>query len=128
MSSSITSMYSISRPSCWTAFLSRWCWCRRGDRAHQGQVLDVIAPAAPSATLLAENPVKPSGRGKTRLGIYAILPPSPSKSSSATTPKPAKRGPAPKLQRQMERISQLPRAKQRFILEMIDTVLHQASR
>lgn len=43
-------------------------------------------------------------------------------------PKPAKRGPAPKLQRQMERISQLPRAKQRFVLEMLDTVLQQASR
>lgn len=42
--------------------------------------------------------------------------------------KPAKRGPAPKLQQQMERISQLPRGKQRFVVEMLDTVLQQATR
>lgn len=44
-----------------------------------------------------------------------------------TTP-PAKRGPAPKLQRHMERISQLPKPKQRFVMEVLDTVLAQASR
>lgn len=42
--------------------------------------------------------------------------------------KPAKRGPTPKLQQQMERISQLPRTKQRFVMEMLDTVLAQAAR
>lgn len=42
--------------------------------------------------------------------------------------RPARRGPAPKLQQQIERISQLPRAKQRFVIEMLDTVLAQASR
>jgi transcriptional regulator with XRE-family HTH domain len=42
--------------------------------------------------------------------------------------KPAKRGPTPKLQLQMERISQLPKPKQRFVMEMLDTVLAQASR
>jgi len=36
-----------------------------------------------------------------------------------------KRGPAPKLQRQIEKIGQLPRAKQRFVMEMLDTVLQQ---
>lgn len=40
----------------------------------------------------------------------------------------AKRGPTPKLQRQIERISQLPKAKQRFVMEMLETVLAQASR
>jgi transcriptional regulator with XRE-family HTH domain len=39
-----------------------------------------------------------------------------------------KRGPAPKLQQQIERIQRLPRTKQRFVMEMIDTVLAQASR
>jgi len=34
-----------------------------------------------------------------------------------------KRGPTPKLQRQLERISRLPRSKQRFVIEMLDTVL-----
>jgi transcriptional regulator with XRE-family HTH domain len=39
-----------------------------------------------------------------------------------------KRGPTPKLQQQLERISRLPRAKQRFVMEMLDTVISQASR
>jgi len=38
-----------------------------------------------------------------------------------------KRGPAPKLQRQIEQISRLPKTKQRFVMEMLDTVLQQAS-
>ena len=42
--------------------------------------------------------------------------------------RPARRGPTPKLVQHMERISQLPRAKQRFVIEMLDTVLAQASR
>lgn len=44
-------------------------------------------------------------------------------------PRPAaKRGPTPKLQQQLERIAQLPKAKQRFVIEMLETVLSQASR
>jgi hypothetical protein len=41
---------------------------------------------------------------------------------------PAKRGPAPKLQQQIERIQQLPRSQQRFVMQMLDTVIAQASR
>lgn len=36
---------------------------------------------------------------------------------------PKKRGPAPKIQQQLEQISQLPKAKQRFVSEMIDSML-----
>lgn len=36
-----------------------------------------------------------------------------------------KRGPAPKLQQQLERISSLPKAQQRFVMQMLDTVLQQ---
>lgn len=36
--------------------------------------------------------------------------------------------PFPKFQRQLEQLSRLPRAKQRFVLDMLDTVLQQASR
>lgn len=43
-------------------------------------------------------------------------------------PAPAKRGPAPRLAHHLERISALPKAKQRFVLEMLDTVLAQQSR
>jgi len=46
----------------------------------------------------------------------------------AAEEKPAKRGPAPKLQRQLEQLSQLPRSQQRFVSQMLDTVLQQAER
>jgi transcriptional regulator with XRE-family HTH domain len=39
-----------------------------------------------------------------------------------------KRGPAPKFQHHIERISQLSKPKQRFVLEMLETVLAQQSR
>ncbi len=39
-----------------------------------------------------------------------------------------KRGPAPKLLQQIERIQQLPRTQQRFVMQMLDTVLQQAAR
>ena len=38
-----------------------------------------------------------------------------------------KRGPAPKLQHQLERITALPKAQQRFVMQMLDTVLQQQS-
>jgi transcriptional regulator with XRE-family HTH domain len=40
---------------------------------------------------------------------------------------PQKRGPASKLQMQVEQISRLPKSKQRFVIEMLDTVIQQAS-
>lgn len=42
--------------------------------------------------------------------------------------KPGKRGPAPKIQQQLERITQLPKAQQRFVMQMIETALAQQSR
>ncbi len=39
--------------------------------------------------------------------------------------KPGKRGPAPKIQQQLERITKLPKAQQRFIMQMLDTALQQ---
>ena len=41
---------------------------------------------------------------------------------------PSKRGPAPKLQQQLEQLSQLPRAKQRLVSEVLDSLLAQAAR
>jgi transcriptional regulator with XRE-family HTH domain len=41
---------------------------------------------------------------------------------------PGKRGPVPKLQQQMERIQRLPKSQQRFVMQMIDTVLAQQDR
>lgn len=39
-----------------------------------------------------------------------------------------KRGPAPQLQQKIERLSRLPKAKQKFVIEMLDGMLSQASR
>lgn len=41
---------------------------------------------------------------------------------------PAKRGPTPKLQRQLEQLQELPRSQQRFVSQMLETVLQQAER
>ncbi|EJE4149818.1 TPA: helix-turn-helix transcriptional regulator [Vibrio parahaemolyticus] len=38
-----------------------------------------------------------------------------------------KRGPASKLQQQIEQVRLLPRAKQQFVMEMLDTVIQQAA-
>ena len=43
-------------------------------------------------------------------------------------PKGKKRGPAPKFEQHLERISQLPRARQRFVLQVLDSVLQQEAR
>ena len=40
----------------------------------------------------------------------------------------SKRGPAPKWQQQIEAIAQLPKAQQRFVSQVLDTVLAQAQR
>lgn len=40
----------------------------------------------------------------------------------------SKRGPAPKLQQQLEQLSQLPKAKQRFVSEVLDSLIAQNSR
>ena len=45
-----------------------------------------------------------------------------------TAKEPSKRGPTPKLQRQLEQLQQLPRNQQRFVSQMLDTVLQQAGR
>lgn len=43
----------------------------------------------------------------------------------ADVPKPARRGPVPKLQQQLEQVSRLPKAQQKFVMQMLDTVLQQ---
>lgn len=39
-----------------------------------------------------------------------------------------KRGPASKLQQQLDQVTQLPRTQQKFVMQMLETVLAQASR
>ncbi|MBZ0223203.1 MAG: helix-turn-helix transcriptional regulator [Dokdonella sp.] len=46
----------------------------------------------------------------------------------ADAPKPARRGPAPKLQQQLERVQALPKAKQRLVSEVLDSLLAQGGR
>ena len=45
----------------------------------------------------------------------------------ASEPGGAKPGPTPKLQRQIEMVSRLPRSRQKFVSEMLETVLQTAS-
>ena len=45
--------------------------------------------------------------------------------TSAAAAAAKKRGPAPKLQQQMDRIAKLPKAKQKFVIEMLDAMLQQ---
>ena len=45
----------------------------------------------------------------------------------AEEPKPSKRGPAPKIQQQLERISQLPKTQQRLVMQMLEGVLAQTN-
>ncbi len=47
---------------------------------------------------------------------------------SVPTRRGGKRGPTPKLQQQIERLSDLPQAKQRLVMKMLEGVLSQASR
>lgn len=42
--------------------------------------------------------------------------------------KPGKRGPSPKIQQQLERITQLPKTQQRVVMQMLDGVLQQQGR
>jgi|SRR5882724_8908758 len=42
--------------------------------------------------------------------------------------KPGKRGPTPKLQQQLERITRLPKTQQRFVMQVIDSVIAQTGR
>ena len=72
--------------------------------------------------------------GKLRVAI-ALLPPlaqllgvSVEELIGAPTKRAGKRGPTPKLQQQIARLSDLPHAKQRLIMEMLEGVLLQASR
>ena len=39
-----------------------------------------------------------------------------------------KRGPAPRIQRQLERVARLPKSEQRFVSQVIESVLAQAAR
>lgn len=43
-------------------------------------------------------------------------------------PQPGKRGPTPKLQQQLERLSALPKPKQRAVMEVLEAMLAQAGR
>ena len=45
-----------------------------------------------------------------------------------TQTKPSKRVPAPKLQQQLEQLSRLPKAQQKLVSQVIDSVLAQANR
>lgn len=72
-----------------------------------------------------------AGRVRVAVALLSPLARAPGVSTEALLGEqapPAKRGPVPKLQQQMERIQRLPRSQQRFVMQMIDTALAQQGR
>jgi len=73
--------------------------------------------------------------GRLRIAVSTLVPLADMLNSSvdelvygkAAAKENGKRGPASKLQQQIEKVRQLPRAKQQFVMEMLDTVIQQAA-
>ena len=72
--------------------------------------------------------------GRLRIAVYTLVPLSEMLSCSIdelvygeAAKAQTKRGPASKLQQQVEQVRQLPRTKQQFVIEMLDTVIQQAA-
>lgn len=72
-------------------------------------------------------------KGRRRVPVSALLPLAKTLGMSVNAllgepaAKPGKRGPAPKLQQQLERLGRLPKNQQKFVSDMLDTVLEKAS-
>lgn len=97
---------------------------RRAQGVTQAQLADALGVSQPA--------INAYETGERRVPLSAL--PTLSRTLGVSTEallgeqaSPGKRGPAPRLQRQLERVSRLPRAKQRFVSDMIDTLLKQAS-
>ena len=68
------------------------------------------------------------GRRRVPVSLLAPLAKALSVSSAElleVEPEPGKRGPVPKLQRQIDQVSRLPRTQQQFVSKFLDTVLQQ---
>jgi len=71
--------------------------------------------------LAAQDPIRHAATARAHLGAMI--------EEMIGSPAPrgqAKRGPAPKIQQQLERLSQLPRARQRVVSEVLDSLLAQS--
>jgi transcriptional regulator with XRE-family HTH domain len=105
-----------------------------GQRAAAARKASGITQVQLAETLgIAQQTLAHYELGRLRIAV-AMLPPL-AKALGVTVEElmgeempPAKRGPAPKLLQQIERIQRLPRAQQRLVLQMLDGVLAQAGR
>jgi transcriptional regulator with XRE-family HTH domain len=111
--------------SFYLAFGQRIAEARRAQGSTQAQLAEQLG--------IAQQTLAHYESGRLRVAVAMLSPLARTLGMSieelvGERPSSAKRGPAPKLQQQMERIQRLPRAKQRFIMDMIETVLHQSSK
>lgn len=108
---------------------------RLGRRiAERRKALDITQVELAQTLGIAQQTMAHYEGGVSRIAV-ALLPPLASALDTSVeellgedTRRSSKRGPSSRLQQQLEQVSQLPKAKQKFVSEMLDTVLQQASR
>lgn len=109
------------------AFGERLTQQRKAQGLTQVQLAEALGVSQQAVTAYE------SGQRRVPLSLLPLLAQTLGTSMDAMIGTPAsrrasKRGPAPKLQQQLEQVSQLPKAQQKFVSQMLDTVLQQAAR
>jgi transcriptional regulator with XRE-family HTH domain len=108
---------------------------RLGRRiAERRKALDITQVELAQILGIAQQTMAHYEGGVSRIAV-ALLPPLANALDTSVeellgedTRRSGKRGPASRLQQQLDQVSQLPKAKQKFVSQMLDTVLQQASR
>lgn len=126
----------MGRFSAWIAPMTgdeREFFLRLGERMAQLRKERGLTQAELASTLgVSQQTVASFEKGRRRVPVSHLVPLSRALAVSVEDllgeKSPArKRGPMPRLLVQVERIRELPKAKQRFVMEMLDTVLREAS-
>lgn len=109
------------------AFGERLAQQRKAMGLTQVQLADALGVSQQAITAYE------SGQRRVPISLLPLLAQTLSTSMEALIGAPSsrstgKRGPAPKLQQQLEQVSRLPKAQQKFVSQMLDTVLQQAER
>ena len=108
---------------------------RLGRRiAERRKALDITQVELAQTLGIAQQTMAHYEGGVSRIAV-ALLPPLANALDTTVeellgedTRRSGKRGPASRLQQQLDQVSQLPKAQQKFVSQMLDTVLQQAGR
>jgi hypothetical protein len=93
------------------------------EPAVAGTVLENSMPASPPEFQDRSDPrTAPDSAETFKVQVDVLL-----GRAATATPRGGRPGPASQLERSIERISELPKQKQRFVMEMLETVLAQAN-